>query len=82
MTESELMEAVELADRLTRAHRQGLVDADDDHGNALILKALRLFDGRMEFEEQQQKQEQQQHDRGTSSSSSGEGTLSQCRLAI
>ena len=51
MTEDEIWEAAQLAERLLRAAEAGLVKPEDDRDNAILLKAIRIFDAKFEHEQ-------------------------------
>jgi hypothetical protein len=50
MNPDDLWEAVQLADRLTEAAKLGHVKPEEDKLNAILLRALQIFEGKLEHE--------------------------------
>ena len=74
MTPDEMLEALNLALRLKEATRRGLVRADEDHENSILLKAMEIFSGEFNWELDRD------DDRRTSDKCSGAGNVSRSNL--
>ena len=70
MTPDEMLEALNLALRLKEATRRGLVRAEEDRENSIILKAMELFSAEFNWELDRD------DDRRTSDKCSGAGDVS------
>jgi hypothetical protein len=70
MTPDEMLEALNLALRLKEATRRGLVRAEEDHENSILLKAMELFSAEFNWELDRD------DDRRTSDKCSGAGDVS------
>jgi hypothetical protein len=69
MTPDEMLEALNLALRLKEATRRGLVRAEEDHENSILLKAMELFSAEFNWELDRD------DDRRTSDKCSGAGDV-------
>lgn len=49
LTPEDLLEAVNLAEQLLKAHDRGLIDAAADRDNMILLRTLRIFGGTLEI---------------------------------
>ena len=74
MTPEQLLEALQLAERLFCAYKRGLIDSADDAGNLQLLRALHMFEAKFDWE-------LNRDDRRASSESSGGGDVSLRGLA-